>query len=243
MSKPRRGWFPVEEAAMQKLSAAFDKPSDTRNALLCYVVLCRKANLKRTWQFEDTIASMSKDLFMAYRDAQKALELVEAAGLLKIERRKIPGTNANAPSLYTVVKPSDNRSEPPDIMSAPYDNTSEASRKDHVHDESRTFPKTIPKNNAKTLPKKHDSKESNTSFLSEIPEDRRQFLLSFNQIAKANKQALLPVDIYTDEVDKALDVHEGNFDDLLETIKQEVENLEGPPDKALTLVRIVWSNY
>ena len=254
--KIRRGYFQVEEAAIQKISGAFDKPSDTRNALFCYMVLCRKANLKRAWTFEDTVGSMAKDLFMAYRDAQKSLQLVEACGLLRIERRKVPGTNANAPSLYTVVRPSDNTSAPSDIMSVPCDNTSEASREDHVHDESRTFPNQYPKNDAKTFPNQHVFKKTSTSSDDDvhafdeslkaecISEERREFIRKFNDHAKANPHALLPITAYTEELDKALDLHEDDgFEDLSATIEQEVRDFDGPPDKRLTLVRLVWGSY
>jgi len=252
----RRGFFQVEEAALQILSGRFDKHADTRNALFCYMVLCRKANLKRAWTFEDTIGSMANDLFMAYRDAQKALELVASAGLLRIERRKIPGAKANAPSLYTVLRPSDNRSEPHDIMSVPSDNTSEASRKDRVHDESRSFPKKYPKNGTKTFPKKHVLKKTSTSsnddvhvfeeFLEAefISEERKEFIRKFNDLVKSNPHALLPIDVYTDEVAKALDLHEDDdFEDLSNTIAEGLKSFNGPPDKRLTLVRLVWGNY
>ena len=220
------------------------------------MVLCRKANLKRSWTFEDTVGSMAKDLFMAYRDAQKSLELVEACGLLCIERRKIPGTKANAPSLYKVVRPSDDTSAPPDIMSEPSDNTSEASREDRVHDESRSFPKTYPKNGAKTFPNQHGFKKPSTSSKDDvcpfdeslkaefISEERKAFIRKFNDHAKANPHALLPITAYTPELDKALDAHEGDgFEDLCTIIEQEVRDFDGPPDKRLTLVRLVWGNY
>ena len=254
--KSRRGYFQVEEAAIQKLSGAFDKPADTRNALLCYTILCRKANLKRAWTFEDTIASMAKDMFMEYRDAWRALQLVEAAGLLIIERRKIPGTKANAPSLYTVIRPSDNTSAPPDVMTAPSVNTTEASGIHPPEDEHRSFPNQYPKNGAKTFPNQHDFKKSSTSSVDDvrafdealkaefISEERKEFIRKFNNHAKANPHALLPITAYTAELDKALDLHEDDgFEDLSATIEQEVRDFDGPPDKRLTLVRLVWGSY
>lgn len=252
--RSRRGYFQVEEAAIQKLSGAFDKPADTRNALLCYTILCRKANLKRAWTFEDTIASMAKDLFMEYRDAQKALELVEAAGLLRIERRKIPGTKANAPSLYTIVRPSDDTSVPPDITTAPSDILPEASRIHPPDDEHRSFPNQYPKNGAKTFPNQHVFKKTSTSSDDDVlvqsleasgcSEERLRFIEKFNDFARSHGHALLPITVYTEELAKALDSHEDDgFEDLSNTIEQEVKEFNGPPDKRLTLVRLVWGSY
>jgi hypothetical protein len=136
MSDPHLGWFRIEEEAVRLIQRSFDKPCDCRNALAFFVMLCRKANLKGGDTFEDTIGSMAHDASFTYRDAQKALALVESIGLVKIERKKLPGTMGNAPSIYTVV-----RLSPCDITSEPSDITGEPSRTAHVHDLSRTFPK------------------------------------------------------------------------------------------------------
>ena len=244
VKKSRLGWFRVEEAAIQQLMVSFDKPADTRNAMLCYLVLCRKVNLKKATTFEDTIRSMACDMCMVYRDAQKALQLVESTGLLQIERRKIPRTNSNAPSVYTVLKPSD-------IMS-------EGSRRDVVTDESRSFTKSNPKNDKKTSAKKHCFEKQSTSF-SETPkndvflsqlkevnisEERQQFIRKFNEYAKLHSHALLPIDVYTEELDRALNVHEDNsFVLLFEAVTEEVGKFDGTSGKRLTLVRIVWENH
>ena len=77
-----------------------------------------------------------------------------------------------------------------------------------------------------------------------ISEERRQFILKFNDYARSHSSALLPVTIYTDELDKALDTHEDDgFEDLSNTIEQEVKDFDGAPDKRLTLVRLVWGGY
>ena len=165
-------------------------------------------------------------------------------------RIRVPGTKENAPSLYTVIRL---RS---DIMSVPTDITSEGSRRDRVHDESRTFPKNSP-SLPQAVPKKHGFKKPSTSFqgnddhiflkhLQEqcISEERRQFILKFNDYARSHSHALLPITSYSPELDKALDAHEDyGFEDLSSTIEQEVKDFDGPADKRLTLVRIAWDNY
>lgn len=141
---------------MRLIDRSFDKPCDARNAANCYTTFCRIANLKGRDVFELSIANLARDLHCVYRDAQKALGHVEAVKLVRIERRKIPGTKENAPSVYTVVRLR------PDIMSAPTDKKSEGPGRDRVHDPSRT----IPKNSPKHEPKKNQEPEpvSNSSF-------------------------------------------------------------------------------
>ena len=131
---------------MRLIDRSFDKLCDARNAATCYTTLCRIANLKGRDAFEISIASLARDLHCVYRDAQKALALVAAIKLVKIERRKIPGTKENAPSFYTITRIR------PDIMSAPTDNTSEGLGRDRVHDPSRTLPKNSPNNAPSTSP-------------------------------------------------------------------------------------------
>jgi len=140
MTEPHLGWFRVEEEAMRLIDRSWDKLCNARSAANCYVTLCRIANLKGNDVFEVSIASLARDMHCVYRDAQRALALVESIGLVKIERRKIPGTKENAPSIYTVVRTR------PDFMSAPTDNVSEGHGRDHVHDPSRSFPKNGSKN-------------------------------------------------------------------------------------------------
>ncbi len=77
-----------------------------------------------------------------------------------------------------------------------------------------------------------------------ISEERKAFIRKFNDYAKANPHALLPITAYAPELDKALDAHEDDgFEDLCTIIEQEVRDFDGPPDKRLTLVRLVWGNY
>jgi hypothetical protein len=96
------GYFRVSEDAIRLIHRSFDKPAVTRAALLAYQTLCRVANLRGKTTFDARIASLGQDMAFTYRDAQRALELIEGIGLVKIQRRKVPGTKENAPSIYTL---------------------------------------------------------------------------------------------------------------------------------------------
>jgi hypothetical protein len=79
---------------------------------------------------------------------------------------------------------------------------------------------------------------------SECSEERIQFIRKFNDHARLNPRALLPITVYTEELASALDVHEDDcFEDLSATIEQEVKAFDGPANKRLTLVRLVWGNH
>jgi hypothetical protein len=100
--KTHSGFFRVSEEAMRRIAKTFDEPSVIRAATLAYVTFCRKANLRGRETFEDTVGSLAQDMAYSYRDAQKAVKLLESIGLIHVRRRKIPGTKANAPSIYSV---------------------------------------------------------------------------------------------------------------------------------------------
>jgi hypothetical protein len=96
------GFFRVGEEAMRKIAASFEEPWAARAAMLAYVTLCRKANLRNTATFADRLASMAQDMAFSYREAQRAIGLLESIGLVTVERRTIPGTAAKLPSIYHV---------------------------------------------------------------------------------------------------------------------------------------------
>jgi hypothetical protein len=100
--KPHSGFFKVSEAALRRIEASFDKPSDTRAAILAHVTFCRIANLRGKTTFEARIADLARDMSLPYREAHNAIKLVESIGLLSVIRRKIPATKANLPSIYSV---------------------------------------------------------------------------------------------------------------------------------------------
>lgn len=101
--KAHSGYFRLSEEAMRKIAVSFEKLSTTRAAILVYVTLCRKANLRGCTTFEDRLANLAQDAAMQYRETQRAVKLLESIGLVLIERRKVPGTKENAPNVYTVI--------------------------------------------------------------------------------------------------------------------------------------------
>lgn len=102
VTRTHAGFFRVSEQAIRLIHNSVEERWATRAAILAYVTLCRKANLRRSTTFEDRIASLAQDMAFEYRDTQKAICLLERLGLVKVLRRKIAGTKANAPSIYTV---------------------------------------------------------------------------------------------------------------------------------------------
>jgi hypothetical protein len=123
-------WFPVGELDIRAISESFEEPAAYRSALIAYVTLRRKANLRGALAFEDRLLSMAKDMGMQYREAQRAIRLLESIGLVEVERRKIPGTNANLPSIYKLTPLLEDRSEC-DASRSEQDATT--SRRDGVH--------------------------------------------------------------------------------------------------------------
>ncbi len=99
-----RGWFPVEEAALRKLKATYDRPAAFRKAQLAYMVLLRIANLEGKDVFSRRVASIADDMGFNYDEATQALRLVEQAGLLEITKQVVPGSKELAPSLYRVLR-------------------------------------------------------------------------------------------------------------------------------------------
>ena len=101
-NRQHRGFFRVSEEAIREISQRLDDPCDQRAAMLAYVTFCRKVNLRGSETFEDTIRSIGADMAYGPREARSAVRLLEDLKLVRVQRRKIPGTKANAPSVYTV---------------------------------------------------------------------------------------------------------------------------------------------
>jgi hypothetical protein len=101
-NRQHRGFFRVSEEAIREISQSLDEPCDQRAAILAYVTMCRKVNLRGSETFEDTIRSIGADMAYGPREARSAVRLLEDLKLVRVQRRRIPGTKANAPSIYTV---------------------------------------------------------------------------------------------------------------------------------------------
>jgi hypothetical protein len=100
--REHRGYYMIGEEAERRIERSFDAPCDIRAAKLAYHTLLRVANLRGSHTFEATIGSLSRDMAYPYRDGQRALRLVEGIGLVQITRRRVIGTKAYAPSIYSV---------------------------------------------------------------------------------------------------------------------------------------------
>ena len=92
----------MSEEAIRQILQRLDDPGDARAAILAYVTFCRKVNLRGSETFEDTIRNVGADMAYGPREARKAVALLEDLKLVRVQRRRIPGTKANAPSIYTV---------------------------------------------------------------------------------------------------------------------------------------------
>jgi hypothetical protein len=97
-----KGYFRTSEEALRTIERSFEEPWAIRAAKAAYTTFCRKVNLRGSETFEDTIGSLAQDMSYPYREAQRAVGLLEKIGLVHVRRRKIPGTKANAPSIYSV---------------------------------------------------------------------------------------------------------------------------------------------
>ena len=248
MSDPHQGWFRVEEEALRHLKKTFDEPSSYRKASAAYIALLRISNLKQSTVFDERIGAIADDMGYSYNDAAKALQLVKLAGLCEIEARTIPGSKERDKSVYTVKRML------PEKEGTLHENGARLpeSRKSQL---LQRVPKKSPRS-TEERPQKARFKKTSTSSDDDvrafdealkaefISEERKEFIRKFNAHAKANPHALLPITAYTAELDKALDLHEDDgFEDLSATIEQEVRDFDGPPDKRLTLVRLVWGSY
>jgi hypothetical protein len=100
--RPHKGYFRTSEEALRTIERSFEEPWAIRAAKAAYTAFCRKVNLRGSETFEDTIGSLAQDMSYPYREAQRAVGLLEKIGLVHVRRRKIPGTKANAPSIYSV---------------------------------------------------------------------------------------------------------------------------------------------
>jgi hypothetical protein len=100
--RPHLGYWCTAEEAFRVIERSFEEMWAQRAAKSAYTALCRKANLRGAATFEDTIGNLAKDMSYGYREAQRAVRLLENIGLVAVTRRKIPGTKANSPSIYAV---------------------------------------------------------------------------------------------------------------------------------------------
>jgi hypothetical protein len=101
--KEHRGYYRIAEAAERRIEESFDQPHVRRAAKLTYHTLCRVANLRGASKFVADLNSLARDIGYSYREAQKAVRILESIGLLKITNRYVSDTKLKAPSCYEVV--------------------------------------------------------------------------------------------------------------------------------------------
>lgn len=101
--KEHRGYYRIAEAAERRIEESFDQPHVRRAAKLTYHTLCRVANLRGSGKFVADLNSLARDIGYSYREAQKAVRILESIGLLKITNRYVSDTKLKAPSCYEVV--------------------------------------------------------------------------------------------------------------------------------------------
>jgi hypothetical protein len=240
-----KGWFRVEEQAVRRLRDTYDVQSTYRLAFLVYVTLCRVANLEGSDTFTRRIASIAGDAGLSYNATAEGLELVRTAELVTITARTVSGSKERAPSEYRLERtsPVENGTFPTEKGRLPQSCDSQV-----LPRVSKNAPRT-----SKNSIKKHDFKKTSTSFLQNdasnflkrldeefISEERKEFIRKFNEYAESNPRALLPVDVYSPEVDRSLDIHEDDaFEDLSKLVAEQVENFKDVSGKRLTLVRII----
>jgi hypothetical protein len=246
MSDPHKGFFKVEEEALRHLKRTFDEPSSYRKASAAYIALLRISNLKKSAVFEERIAAIADDMGYNYNDAAKALQLVKLAKLCEIEARTIPGSKERDKSVYTVKRMLPEKEGTLPEKEGRLHESQNSQLLQRVPKKSPSSPEEHPQEARlkKTSTSSKDDVTHESLKASGCSEERIQFLEKFNDYARSHSHALLPITAYTPELDKALEAHEDDgFEDLCTIIEQEVREFDGPPDKRLTLVRLVWGNY
>ena len=89
--------------ALRQIERTYDSESSTRLACAAYLALTRIASDKQAESFECSVKEIANYMHYRYDQTLKGIQLAEAAGVIKVERRKVAGTAENAPSIYTLL--------------------------------------------------------------------------------------------------------------------------------------------
>jgi hypothetical protein len=89
--------------ALRQIESTYDSESSTRIACAAYLALTRIASDKGAESFECSVKDIAGYMHYRYNQTLKGIQLAEAAGVIKVERRKVPGTAENAPSVYMLL--------------------------------------------------------------------------------------------------------------------------------------------
>lgn len=88
--------------ALRRIEQTFDSQSRVRLASCAYFALTRIASDKQSEIFECKVKDIANYMHYNYEQALEGIALAEAACVIHVERRKVPGTDENAPSIYTI---------------------------------------------------------------------------------------------------------------------------------------------
>ena len=96
------------KAALRRIEDMFDSDARLRLAFAAYHALTWMASDKQSELFECKIRDIAKYMHYSYDQAIEGIQLAERAGVIRVERRKIDGSNENAPSIYELLEIPDN---------------------------------------------------------------------------------------------------------------------------------------
>jgi hypothetical protein len=94
----------AEQECPRQIEHTFDSESSTRLAYAAYLALTRIASDKQAESFECSVKEIAGYMHYRYDQALEGIKLAEAAGVIQIQRRKVPGTKENAHSIYTLLE-------------------------------------------------------------------------------------------------------------------------------------------
>ena len=90
--------------ALRRIERMFDNESSVCLASCAYYALTRMASDKQSEIFECNVKDIGANMHYSYPKALEGIQLAERAGVIRIERRKIDGSNENAPSIYELLE-------------------------------------------------------------------------------------------------------------------------------------------
>ena len=90
--------------ALRRIERMFDNESSVCLASCAYYAMTRMASDKQSEIFECNVKDIAAYMHYSYPKALEGIQLAERAGVIRVERRKIDGSNENAPSIYELLE-------------------------------------------------------------------------------------------------------------------------------------------
>lgn len=100
---PERPYCWQSKEALRQIERTYDSGPSTRLVRATYFALAQIASDRQAESFECSVKEIANCMHYRYDQTLKGIQLAEAAGIIKVERRKVPGTAENAPSIYTLL--------------------------------------------------------------------------------------------------------------------------------------------